>query len=67
MQQGRATLAEREAMLRAHRERVERTIAEWGDALELLDEKIHFYGQWMATGKRPPLPEPQPSRRRSKP
>jgi DNA-binding transcriptional MerR regulator len=65
VQQGRATLAERESMLRAHRERVERTIAEWNDALELLDQKIHFYGQWMANGKRPPLPPARPSRRRS--
>jgi DNA-binding transcriptional MerR regulator len=56
VQQGRTTLAERETMLREHRARVEATIADWTEALALLDDKIHFYGQWMATGKRPPLP-----------
>lgn len=55
VQQGKSTLARRRAMLQAHRERVERTIAEWTEALGLLDDKIDFYGQWLSTGKRPPL------------
>ena len=68
VQQGRATLEQRREMLRAHRERVQRTIAEWTEALGLLDHKIDFYGQWLASGKRPPLPEPEASRaRRRKP
>jgi hypothetical protein len=41
--------------MRAHRERVQRTIEEWTQALSLLDGKIDFYGQWLSTGKRPPL------------
>lgn len=55
VKQGRSTLKERENMLRAHRERVERTIAEWTEALALLDGKIDFYGQWLHTGRRPSL------------
>lgn len=55
VRQGRATLAERQAMLQAHRERVEKTIAEWTEALGLLDDKIDFYGEWLSTGKRPSL------------
>ena len=55
VKQGKSTLATRQAMLKAHREHVERTIAEWTDALALLDDKIEFYGQWLAQGKRPPL------------
>lgn len=54
--QGRATLAQREALLRAHREQVRRTIAEWRQSLALLDHKIDFYGEWLRTGKRPPDP-----------
>lgn len=53
--QGKATLRQREAMLRAHREQVQRTISEWTEALALLDDKIDFYGAWIGTGKRPPL------------
>lgn len=55
VKQGRSTLKERQNMLRAHRERVERTIAEWTEALALLDGKIDFYGQWLHTGRRPSL------------
>jgi hypothetical protein len=53
--QGKATLRQREAMLRAHREQVQRTINEWTEALALLDDKIDFYGAWIGTGQRPPL------------
>jgi DNA-binding transcriptional MerR regulator len=55
VQQGKSTLRQRQAMLRAHRERVEKTIAEWTDALALLDDKIDFYSTWLSSGKRPPL------------
>lgn len=55
VQQGKSTLTQRREMLRAHRERVLRTIAEWTEALELLDGKIDFYGQWLSTGRRPPM------------
>ena len=55
VRQGKSTLKARQEMLQAHRERVQRTIAEWEEALELLDGKIDFYGQWMSSGKRPAL------------
>ena len=55
VQQGKATLKQRQQILRAHRERVQHTIAEWTQALTLLDGKIDFYGQWLTTGKRPAL------------
>ena len=71
VQQGKSTLKQRQQILRAHRERVQDTIAEWTQALELLDGKIDFYGQWLATGKRPPLdtmstPLPKPHRSTSR-
>jgi DNA-binding transcriptional MerR regulator len=55
VRQGMATLKQRQALLRAHRERVQRKIDEWTEALALLDDKIDFYGQWLSSGKRPPL------------
>jgi DNA-binding transcriptional MerR regulator len=69
VRQGRSTLAERHALLQAHRERVQRTLGEWQQALALLDSKIDFYGQWQRTGKRPPLDPSNPvhSNERSKP
>jgi len=54
VRQGRATLKQRQEMLRAHRARVEATIADWTQALQLLDDKIDFYGEWLASGRRPP-------------
>lgn len=68
VQQGRSTLSQRREQLRAHREKVERTIAEWTEALELLDEKIDFYGQWLETGRRPPeSPATKPAKRKATP
>jgi DNA-binding transcriptional MerR regulator len=55
VQQGKSTLRQRQSILRAHRERVQQTIAEWTDALALLDDKIDFYSAWIGSGKRPPL------------
>jgi DNA-binding transcriptional MerR regulator len=63
VKQGKSTLAQRRELLRAHRERVRERIAEWTDALALLDGKIDFYGQWLRSGKRPAL-EPQLSRKK---
>ena len=48
VKRGRETLAERHEMLRGHRERVRKTIAEWKEALALLDGKIDFYGGRLA-------------------
>jgi DNA-binding transcriptional MerR regulator len=69
VRQGKSTLAARQAMLQEHRERVQRTIGEWQQALVLLDSKIDFYGQWQRTGQRPPLDPSNPvhSNERSKP
>jgi len=53
VKQGRSSLAQRQEMLRAHRARVEDTIAEWKQALKLIDGKIDFYGEWMSSGHRP--------------
>jgi DNA-binding transcriptional MerR regulator len=53
VKQGRATLRQRQQMLAAHRARVEQTIADWTAALRLIDGKIDFYEEWLATGRRP--------------
>jgi DNA-binding transcriptional MerR regulator len=58
VKQGRATLKERQAMLAAHREQVKRTIAEWNDALRLLDRKIDFYEDLIRRkGRSVPVPD----------
>jgi DNA-binding transcriptional MerR regulator len=71
VRQGKATLAERRALLQAHREEVLARIADWQQALELLDDKIDFYGHWLKDGTRPdwpnaatPKPMPTPTRPR---
>jgi len=56
---GDSTLHRRRRLLAAHRSRVESKIAEWTAALKLLDHKIDFYGQWLATGVRPDISFPQ--------
>jgi DNA-binding transcriptional MerR regulator len=66
VKQGHRTLRQRQRLLAQHRARVTQTIAEWTQALELIDSKIDFYGQWLATGKRPKLPAVE-SRQRSVP
>jgi DNA-binding transcriptional MerR regulator len=53
-QRGGATLQPVRAMLVAHRAQVEEKIAEWQMALQLIDEKIGFYTQWIDKGARPP-------------
>jgi DNA-binding transcriptional MerR regulator len=55
VRQGSATLQQRRELLDAHRARVRQTIAEWTAALRLIDGKIDFYGEWLATGQRPAL------------
>lgn len=66
VQQGRSTLAERNELLRAHRQRVLDTIAQWTESLALLDAKIAFYDRWQVEGRRPAGdPMPLPSARRT--
>ena len=56
VRQGRSTLNQRHALLTAHRARVHDTIAEWTVALQLIQSKIDYYGEWLATGERPRQP-----------
>lgn len=56
VRQGKATLAERRALLQAHRDEVLARIDDWNTALALLDDKIDFYGEWLHKGKRPVWP-----------
>lgn len=51
--EGRSTLKARHALLVAHRAQMTRMIAEWTRSLALIDGKIDFYGEWVATGTRP--------------
>ena len=53
VKQGSSTLAKRQALLAAHREQVKGMISEWQQALTLLNTKIDFYDEWVASGKRP--------------
>ena len=62
VKRGRSTLRERREMLAAHRERVLGTIAEHRAALKLIDAKVGFYDDWIATGQRP---KDDPNRRAS--
>jgi DNA-binding transcriptional MerR regulator len=48
-----STLGKRQALLAAHREQVKGMISEWQQALTLLNTKIDFYDEWVASGKRP--------------
>lgn len=66
VQQGKATLAQRNELLRTHRARVLAMIEQWTESLALLDAKIDFYDRWQAEGRRPTGdPMPLPSARRS--
>lgn len=53
VRQGRSSLARQRELLAAHRDRVATTITAWQAALELIDAKLDFYAQWIATGERP--------------
>ncbi|HWA61654.1 MAG TPA: MerR family transcriptional regulator [Caulobacteraceae bacterium] len=65
---GWRTLPERQALLREHRRRVEAEIADLHAALDMIDAKVAWYGEWAENRKRPPpLPEPPPRRRGRRP
>jgi len=66
VKQGNSTIVRRRGILAAHRTRVEAEIAEWSQALELIDHKIDFYGQWLATGRRPKIAIPAKPRGRQR-
>jgi DNA-binding transcriptional MerR regulator len=52
-QQGSTTLEPTRSCLQAHREVVVEKIAEWQNALTLIDQKIDFYNRWIKTGHQP--------------
>jgi|SRR5579872_2654888 len=64
--QGAATLGKRRELLRGHRTEVQETIRRWRDALALIDAKIAFYDEWVASGERPAV-SPHRRLRRPKP
>jgi DNA-binding transcriptional MerR regulator len=64
VKQGNRTLRKRHKLLTAHRARAQNKIAEWTQALKLIDRKIDFYGEWLTTGRRPPLSPPQIQRQK---
>ncbi len=66
VKQGSKTLRRRQVLLSQHRARVQRTIADWTQALKLIDSKIDFYGEWLTTGQRPRLPVAEGQRPASK-
>ena len=66
VKRGSSTLKRRRELLEAHRKRVEARIMEWTQALELLDYKIDFYGQWLASGRRPKIELPAKFRKLQK-
>jgi len=51
--QGTKTLKQRRELLAAHRARVRERIAQWTSALKLIEKKIAFYEEWLASGERP--------------
>jgi len=53
VRRGDATLAQRRDMLAVHRERVREQIGELAAAVSLVDTKVAFYEQWIASGIRP--------------
>lgn len=71
VKQGKATIADRHALFAAHRERVLATIEDWQVGLALLDRKLDYYGEWLASGRRPVVPPyqltPPPASRRRTP
>lgn len=58
--QGRSSLQLRRQLLVEHQAAVRQQIADWTQALQLIDRKVDFYGEWLATGARPVL-EPHES------
>lgn len=51
--QGSRQLPQQRALLAAHRAQVAAAIAAWHDSLALIDAKLAFYDEWLATGVRP--------------
>jgi DNA-binding transcriptional MerR regulator len=63
--EGRATLEQRRALLAQHQTGLQDTIARWIEALTLINAKIEFYDEWVASGERPAV-EPHERLKRAK-
>ena len=63
VKQGGATLKERRDLLARHQAKARETIARWTEALALIDAKVAFYDEWVASGERPAV---EPHRRLGK-
>lgn len=50
---GRRSLEQRRAILEHHRQRATAELEVWQAALRLIDSKIKFYSDWIASGRRP--------------
>jgi DNA-binding transcriptional MerR regulator len=55
VKQGSGTLKQRRALLAAHRARVQENIARWEEAQALIDAKLEFYDEWVASGQQPAI------------
>jgi DNA-binding transcriptional MerR regulator len=55
VKRGSSTLKQRRALLPAHRARVQDNIVRWTQAQALIDAKIEFYDEWVASGEQPAL------------
>jgi DNA-binding transcriptional MerR regulator len=55
VKQGRGTMKQRQELLAQHRSRIQEAIAEWTAALQFVDSKIDYYGEWLTTGQRPKI------------
>jgi DNA-binding transcriptional MerR regulator len=64
-QRGAPTIVQTRELLRAHREEVHRRIAEWRQALKLIEDKIAFYDEWIEEGRRPAPQEPLERKKRA--
>jgi DNA-binding transcriptional MerR regulator len=53
VKQGRGTMKQRQELLALHRSRIQEAIADWTAALQFVDSKIDYYGEWLMTGQRP--------------
>jgi DNA-binding transcriptional MerR regulator len=53
VKQGSSTLKQRRALLASHRARVQENIARWTEAQALIDAKLEFYDEWVASGEQP--------------
>lgn len=56
VKQGDSTLVRRQEILSAHRARVAEKVVDLQRAIKLIDDKLDFYGEWLATGRQPEPP-----------